>query len=146
MAKLARDIMTRDPACCSPRTTVDEVAKMMVDNDCGEIPVIDGSNQPIGVVTDRDIVCRLVADGKNPMGHTVEECMTRSVVTVPADAPIQEVLGTMESHQIRRVLVVDDGGCCAGIISQADIAKAGQPQQTAELVTEVSQSSRRASL
>ena len=64
MAKLARDVMTPDPACCTPNTTLDEVAKLMAQNDCGEIPVVDPGDQIIGVVTDRDIVCRVVAEGK----------------------------------------------------------------------------------
>jgi len=138
MAKLARDVMTRDPACCSHTTTLDEVARMMVQNDCGEIPVVDSSDRPIGVITDRDIVVRAVAEGKNPTGHTVESVMTRPVVTVRADAPIEEVVATMERHRIRRVPVVDDGGCCAGIIAQADIAAEAAPQKAAELVREVS--------
>jgi CBS domain-containing protein len=125
MTKVARDVMTRDPACCSPSTTLDQVAKLMVQNNCGEIPIVESSGQPIGVVTDRDIVCRIAAEGKNPIGHTAESCMSSPVVTVLADAPFDDVLLMMEGHQIRRVLVVDDGGCCAGIISQADIASVG---------------------
>jgi len=138
MAKLARDVMTRDPACCSHNATLDEVAKMMVQNDCGEIPIVDSSDRPIGVITDRDIVVRAVAEGKNPTGHTVESVMTRPVVTVRADAPIEEVVATMERHRIRRVPVVDDGGCCTGIIAQADIAVEAAPEKAAELVREVS--------
>src|ERR687887_736946 len=101
MAKVARDIMTPDPACCSPNTTLDQVAKMMVQNNCGEILIVDSSNHPIGVVTDRDIVCRVVADGKNPNGYTVESCMTTPVITVRADAPLNDVISAMETHQIR---------------------------------------------
>ena len=138
MAKLARDVMTPDPACCSPGTTLDQVAKMMVQNNCGEIPIVDHSNHVVGVVTDRDIVCRVVAEGKNPTGYTVDSCMTRDVVTVKADAPLTEVISVMEHHQIRRVPVVDAGGCCAGIIAQADVASVGSPQKTAELVSEIS--------
>jgi CBS domain-containing protein len=138
MTKYARDVMTPDPACCTPTTTLDQVARMMVQNDCGEIPVIDRDERPIGVVTDRDIVCRVVADGKNPMAHTVEECMSQPVVTVDANTPVQDVVATMERHQIRRVPVVDERGCCTGIISQADIAWTGQPREVAELVREVS--------
>ena len=67
MAKLARDVMTPNPVCCTPATTLDQVAQLMADNDCGEIPVIDTAERPIGVITDRDIVCRVVAEGKNPM-------------------------------------------------------------------------------
>jgi CBS domain-containing protein len=138
MTKRARDVMTTDPACCSPNTTLDQVAKMMVQNDCGEIPIVDTANRPIGVVTDRDIVCRVVAEGKNPSAHTAEQAMTRSVITVPTNARMDDVIGTMADHQIRRVLVVDDGGCCAGIIAQADIVFEAQPREAAEVVREVS--------
>jgi CBS domain-containing protein len=141
VSKLARDVMTPDPACCTPQTTLDQVAKMMVLNDCGEIPVVDASDHVIGVVTDRDIVCRVVAEGMNPMGHVAENYMSQPVVTVTADTPIEDVVTTMEKHQIRRVPVVDERGCCAGIISQADIAWAGPEHEVAELVREVSRDS-----
>jgi CBS domain-containing protein len=146
MAKLARDVMTQDPACCLPGTTLDQVAKMMVENNCGEIPIVDRSNHPIGVVTDRDIVCRVVAEGRNPTGQTADSCMTRPVVTVPTDAPLDEVIATMEDYQIRRVPVIDEGGCCAGIIAQADIAAVEPPRKTAELVSEISRDMGRPSL
>jgi CBS domain-containing protein len=145
MAKLARDVMTPDPACCSTSTTLDQVAKMMVQNNCGEIPVIDHADRPVGVVTDRDIVCRVVAEGKNPAAYTAESCMTPRVVTVRPDTPLDEVIATMADHQIRRVPVVDDRGCCSGIIAQADIATVGPPPKTAELVSEVSRDTRRTS-
>jgi CBS domain-containing protein len=138
MQTLARHFMTPDPACCRPHTTLDLVAKMMVQNDCGEIPVLDVTDRPIGVVTDRDIVCRVVAEGKNPMAYPAEICMSASVATVQADAPIEEVLSMMESRQVRRVPVVDEKGCCIGIISQADVASVGRTHQVAELVREVS--------
>lgn len=138
MAKLARDVMTADPACCSPETSLEQVAKMMVQNNCGEIPVIDTTDRPIGVVTDRDIVCRVVAEGKNPAAHTAQTCMSSDVVTVRADATLDEVIKTMEAHQVRRVPVVDERGCCSGIISQADIAMTESPRRTSELVSEIS--------
>src|SRR5580693_1195268 len=122
MQIFARDFMTADPACCSPNTGLDQVAKMMVQYDCGEIPVLDVMDRPIGVVTDRDIVCRVVAEGKNPMAYPAETCMSESVVTVRADAPIADVVSIMAHHQVRRVPVVDDKGCLIGIISQADVA------------------------
>ena len=145
MAKLARDVMTPDPVCCSPTATLDQVAQLMAANNCGEIPVIDTTDRPIGVITDRDIVCRVVAEGKNPGAHTVESCMTSSVVTVRADASIDEVVAMMEDHQIRRVPVVDDSGCLAGIISQADIAAVEPPNTTAALLWEVSRDTGRPS-
>jgi CBS domain-containing protein len=141
MAKLARDVMTPEPVCCTPNTTLDEVAKLMAHNDCGEIPVIDTADQPIGVITDRDIVCRVVAEGKNPSAYTVEHYMSQPVITVRADTPLDEVVATMEKHQIRRVPVVDDRGCCAGIIAQADLAWTENEHEVAELVREVSRES-----
>jgi len=138
MSRVARDVMTPDPACCTPTTTLDEVAKMMRQNNCGEIPVVDSTDRPVGVITDRDIVCRVVAEGKNPMAYTAETCMTESIVTVRPDTPLETVIATMEKHQIRRVPIVDERGSCIGIISQADIAWAGGTGQVAELVREVS--------
>ena len=143
MDRVARDVMTPNPACCTPTMTLDEVAKLMVHNDCGEIPVVDGSDQPVGVITDRDIVCRVVAEGKNPTAYTVEQFMSQPIVTVPADTPLDEVVATMEKHQIRRMPVVDDQGSCVGIISQADVAWTGGERQVAELVREVSRDTAR---
>jgi CBS domain-containing protein len=145
MAKLARDVMTPDPACCTPTTTLDEVAKLMARNDCGEIPVIDAADQLVGVVTDRDIVCRVVADGKNPMAYTAETCMSGPVVTVRDDASLDEVVAAMEKHQIRRVPVVDGRDSCVGIIAQADVSWAWTPKEVGELVREVSRDTGRES-
>src|SRR5436190_6025451 len=138
MTKTARDVMTTEPACCTPNTTLDQVAKMMVQNNCGEIPVVDVTDRPIGIVTDRDIVCRVVAAGRNPMAHTAETCMSQPVVTVEADDPVEQVVLTMEKHQIRRVPVVDERGCCAGIIAQADLAWTAGERDVAQLIREVS--------
>ena len=145
MSKTARDVMTPDPACCSPETTLDQVAKMMIQNNCGEIPIVDVNDQVVGVVTDRDIVCRVVAEGKNPIAHTAESCMSQPVVTVSPDDPLDEVVATMEKHQIRRVPVVDRRGWCAGIISQADVAWAEPLSEVGELVREVSRDTGRES-
>lgn len=144
MAKLARDVMTPKPACCTPTTTIDQVAKMMLQNDCGEIPVVDRDGIPIGVITDRDIVCRIVAEGRNPAANTVEQFMTQPIVTVREDTALDEVLSTMEKHQIRRVPVTDERGYCAGIIAQADVAWSEREDAVAELVREVSREARRA--
>jgi CBS domain-containing protein len=138
MAKLARDVMTTNPACCTPETPLDQVAKLMVQHDCGEIPVIDGAEQVVGVVTDRDIVTRVVARDKNPLAYSAESCMSDPAVTVRFDAALTEVFATMEKHQIRRVPVVDARGRCTGMISQADVAWAGKEDDVAELVREVS--------
>lgn len=138
MAKLARDLMTSGPACCTSEMTLDAVAKLMIAKDCGEIPVVDRSDRPIGVVTDRDIVCRIVADGKNPMAHSAGEAMSKPVITVRTSTPLDEIVATMEKHQIRRIPVIDDNGCLCGIISQADLARTAPEHDVAELVREVS--------
>jgi len=140
MAKLARDVMTPDPACCKANTTIDQVAMLMVQSDCGEIPVVDDTGRPIGVITDRDIVSRVVAQGKNPLEHMAADFMSKPVVTVRSDTPLNDVVTTMQGHQIRRVPVTDDRGCCTGIIAQADIAWTGGEHEVAELVREVSRS------
>jgi len=145
MAKLARDIMTPNPACCGPTATLDDVAKLMAHNDCGEIPVVDPADQIIGVITDRDIVCRVVAEGKNPMAYTADSCMSGAVVTVRGDATLQEVVAAMERAQVRRVPVVDERDTRIGIISQADESWTTSPQQIAKFVREVSRDTVRAS-
>jgi len=141
MSKLAKEIMTPSPQCCSAETLLNEVANLMVEADCGEIPVTDSSNRLVGVITDRDIVCRVVAKGKNPSGVTAGECMTQPAVVVKEDTTLDEVMNVMEKNQIRRVPVVDASGACCGIISQADVARCGNEKETGELVREVSKDS-----
>ena len=129
--------MTANPACCTADAGLQEVAKMMVDNDCGCIPVVkDG--EPVGTITDRDICCRTVAEGKNPLELTAADAMTPNVVSVTPDTTLDECCKVMEDHQIRRVLVVDNKGACCGIIAQADIAATAPPEEVGEVVQEVS--------
>jgi CBS domain-containing protein len=112
----------------------------MVLQDCGEIPVLGDieAGVPIGVVTDRDIVCRLLARGKNPLTHTAESCMSQPIITVPDEMLLTEVVSVMEKHQIRRVPVVNVRGQIVGMISQADVAWTESKKAVAELVREVS--------
>ncbi|MDC7808587.1 MAG: CBS domain-containing protein [Sphingobium sp. 66-54] len=139
----ARDVMTPEPACCSPADSVKDAAVLMVDNDCGEIPVVDQSGQLVGVVTDRDIACRCVAQGKSA-DTPVEEVMSSSLVTVSPDASIDECCKKMEDNQIRRLPVVDDQGKCCGIVSQADIALHVDKRETGDLVRKVSEETKEA--
>src|SRR5262249_12714639 len=88
LARLARDVMTADPVCCSPTTTLDQVARLMAQNDCGEIPILNENGRVVGVVTDRDIICRVVADGVNPRDFNAAYCMSEPVFTVAVDTPI----------------------------------------------------------
>ncbi|MES2904351.1 MAG: CBS domain-containing protein [Pseudomonadota bacterium] len=133
----ARDVMTPEPACCSPSASVKDVAALMVANDCGEIPVVDEAGRLVGVVTDRDIACRCVAEGKSS-DTPVDEVMSSSLVTVAPDTSIGECCKKMEDNQIRRLPVVDEEGRCCGIVSQADIALHASKDATGDLVREVS--------
>jgi CBS domain-containing protein len=136
-----KDVMTTDPACCISETALQEVAQMMVDHDCGEIPVVESkeTKRPIGVITDRDIVCRAIAKGLNPLDLTVADCMTTPCVTVTPDMSVGQCAGLMEDKKIRRVPVVDADGSCCGIVALADIALKGKTGVTAEVVKEVSE-------
>ena len=137
------DVMTRNPACCTPETGLREVAMMMVEHDCGQIPLVRSTDDPklLGVVTDRDIVSRLVARGRNPLEMQAETCMSQPVITVRTDASVEDCIRLMETHRIRRVPVVDGEGLMRGIVSQADIAQHAPHASTGELVKEVSQDS-----
>jgi CBS domain-containing protein len=139
--------MTSDPACCTPDSTLQRVAEMMVENDCGEIPVVENiaNMKPIGVITDRDITCRTVAKGLNPLTMTVGECMTTPCVTVTPDTSLTDCCRVMEENQIRRVPVVDPEGACCGIVALADIAAHAARSETAEVVKEISESGSSAS-
>ena len=135
-----REVMTADPVCCTADTPLTEVAKMMVECDCGAIPVVDSqdSKKPVGMITDRDITIRTVAEGRNPLDLTASDAMTVNVMTVTPETSIEECCNLMEDQQIRRVVVVDENGFCCGMIAQADIAINADSRKTAEVVQEVS--------
>lgn len=136
-----KEVMTADPACCISETSLQEVGKMMVDHDCGEIPVVENkqTRRPIGVITDRDIVCRAVAQGLNSLDLTVADCMSKPCVTVMPDMSVDECSRVMEENKIRRVPVVDADGSCCGIVALADIALHARKKVAAEVVKEVSE-------
>ncbi|MEP6568736.1 MAG: CBS domain-containing protein [Acidobacteriota bacterium] len=139
-----KEIMTADPACCSSDTPLAAIAKMMVDNDCGEIPVLE-NKIPIGVITDRDIVCRTVARNINPLESTAADCMTKPITTVTPDMSVEECGRIMEEKRIRRVPVVDASGACCGIVALADIAREARSNVAGQIVKEVSESTESAS-
>lgn len=134
-------VMSRNPACCTPATSLETVAKMMVENDCGEIPVVgdDKTMKPIGVITDRDIVCRAVARGLNPQQLTARECMSEPCVTVTPHMSIESCVDVMDQNRIRRVPVVNEDGCICGIVAIADLVRYARPAVTADVIKEVSE-------
>jgi CBS domain-containing protein len=138
------DIMTKNPAYCTPETDLQSAARKMCDLDCGEIPVVDDakSMMPVGVVTDRDITCRSVAKGLNPQELEVRDCMTSPAVTATIDASVEDCCEILARERIRRLPVVDGDGRLCGIVSQADIARRCGAKEAAEVLREVSLSSR----
>jgi CBS domain-containing protein len=134
------EIMTRNPVCCTPDAKLQEVALKMMEQDCGAIPIVDQPNgRPVGIVTDRDIVCQTVAEGKNPLQVTAKDVMSSPCVTVTAESSLEDCCGLLEGNQIRRLVVVDKQGKCCGIVAQADIARHAPESETGEVVKEVSQ-------
>lgn len=137
-----KEMMTRDPACGVPDSRLEEIARLMVQKDCGAIPIVQDreSKKPIGIVTDRDITCRTLANSKNPMELTANDVMTTVLFTLPPEATLEECCDVMEKNQVRRMIIVDDRGACVGIVAQADVARVAPENETAELVKDVSKS------
>ena len=142
-----QEIMTPNPACCTPDTPLLEVAQMFIDHDCGAIPVVESesSRRPVGIVTDRDIACRAIAAGKKGLSLTARDCMSTPCVVVVPEMSLAECCEIMEHSKVRRILVIDKAGNCCGIIAQADIALRGRERKAAKVVREISRPTRSAS-
>lgn len=119
----AQDIMTSDPACVTPETSLHDAAKLMKDRDVGMLPVVDsdGSSKLVGLITDRDITMRHVAAGHTSADCKVREAMTTKTTTCPKNADVIDVMKVMGDEQLRRIPVVDERSNLVGVISQADI-------------------------
>ena len=139
-----RDIMTANPAVCTKDTSLTDVARMMVENDCGALPVVDNMNnrRPVGIITDRDIVTRTLADGKDPFEMAAGDCMTAAVYSVRPDASGDDCAAVMKEHQVRRVLVTDEAGRVCGIVAQADIAVDRSNRKTGDVVEGISENAK----
>jgi CBS domain-containing protein len=136
----ARDIMTPDTECVSEDDTLVVAAQKMRDLDVGALPICGSDDRLKGMVTDRDIVVKCIADGGDPSSTTVSSLGESEVVTIGADDDIEEALRTMRDHQVRRLPVID-GHELVGMISQADIALAVSNEQAGEVVEEISEPS-----
>ncbi|WP_017927554.1 CBS domain-containing protein [Limimaricola hongkongensis] len=133
-----QDIMTSNPTCCGRDTTIQEAAKLMAEQSIGALPVLNDAGEPVGVVTDRDICCGAVAEGKS--GETaVSDVMSSDVLTTSAEEEVSSCCDKMEERQVRRAVVTDEAGKCCGMVAQADVAREAQGTETADLVQKVSQ-------
>jgi CBS domain-containing protein len=140
--KKCNEVMTKNPVCCLPSDTVAKAAELMKNKDIGSIPVIENeqTKKLVGIVTDRDLALKIVADKLDAKTTKVDEVMTRKVVTCHAEDDLQKALDAMAEHQLRRIPVVDNDNKILGIIAQADVAtRVDQPEKTAEMVKEISQ-------
>jgi CBS domain-containing protein len=119
-----REIMTADPACCTPEQTVRDAARLMREYDCGCAPVVDDlrTRRLVGVVTDRDLAVRALANGKGPK-TLIREVMSEQVGCCMPEDDVREVEAVMVERQVRRVPIVDGAGACVGIFTQADLAR-----------------------
>lgn len=132
-----QDVMTKNPTTCQESAPVVDAAKLMEREGVGSIPVCE-DGKLIGIVTDRDIALRVVASGRDPQATRIQDVMTRDPESVLAGEPIDRALEVMESHQVRRIPVIDAGGKLVGIIAQADIARLGDDHATGEVVEAIS--------
>lgn len=132
-----KELMTPNPAFCAPDAKLENVVKLMIEHNCGVIPICE-NDRIVGVVTDRDIACRGFLQGKNPLDIPVRDIMTKLIFTVAENDSIDAALNAMQEHHVRRLPVTRDGKL-AGIISMADLVSFIPTVKLASLVTAVSQ-------
>jgi len=118
-----KDVMTPNPECASERDSIQDVARIMKDRDTGVVPVVDGGKKIIGMITDRDIVVRGIAEGRDIANMRVNELMTKHVRSVKEDAPLEDALNVMTGAEVRRVAVVNGRDEIVGILSIGDISR-----------------------
>jgi CBS domain-containing protein len=133
-----RELMTVKPRTVKAGDSVVEAAKLMKGEDAGVAPIVDG-DRLVGIVTDRDIAIRVVAEGRDPQSTKVEEVASQNVVTVDPRQDLDEALRLMATHQLRRLPVVEEDGKLVGIVAQADVARHAGAKQTGEVVEQISE-------
>ncbi|MFO0898512.1 MAG: CBS domain-containing protein [Pirellulales bacterium] len=135
------EIMSTAVAWCTADSNLSEAARLMREHDCGAIPVVDDGvmRRPVGVITDRDIAVRVVAEGRNTAEVKVRDCMSTPVATAHRATSLCEVMHIMEDSKLRRMVIVDDDGRVCGMVAQADLAREAPQEQVGEVVREVSE-------
>ena len=137
------EVMTARPVCCEPEDSVSHAADMMRQHDVGSLPVVDSrdAGRLVGIVTDRDLVTKVVARNRPVDSATVKDAMTAGPATCREDDDVETAVSLMAERQVRRMPVVDGGGRLTGIIAQADVAtRIHRDQKTGELVEAISTS------
>jgi CBS domain-containing protein len=134
-----RNVMTQNPTSCDPAATPVEAAKVMASEDVGSVPVVKGGRL-VGIVTDRDLVVRVLAEGRDPNSTTVGEIASGDLETVSPDDDLDMALRKMASSKVRRLPVVE-GDQLVGIVAQADVARQGDDSETGQVVEQISRQS-----
>jgi CBS domain-containing protein len=139
-----RDMMTANPICCVPTDSAQRVARIMCDESVGSIPVVmdQESRRLVGVITDRDLCCSVVADGLDPKATPIEKFMTLNPITCREEENVETCEGLMQEHQIRRTPIVDAHDHLIGIVAQADLALRDRPERVSKTVAEISRSAK----
>lgn len=140
--KKCKDIMTKDLVTATSENTVVEVARLMKTEDIGPVLIVDNeqSRTLVGILTDRDIVLKVIAEGKDVNTTRVGEVMSKKLVTCRADDDVDIAMKAMAQYQLRRIPVVEENMRLVGIISQADLAtRVNEPEKTGEMVKEISE-------
>lgn len=137
MSKTARDVMTADAKCIGEDETVTDAARKLAEHGFGAMPICGNDDRLKGMLTDRDIVVKVLAQGKDPDTTTAGELGEGKPVTIGADDSVAEALRTMKEHAIRRLPVID-GHDLVGIVSIADLAKNIEDEETGDLIEAIS--------
>ncbi len=137
MPQSIREAMTSNPTTIEAGTTVAEAARTMKSEDVGSLPIVEGERL-VGVVTDRDLAIRVLAEGMSA-DTTVGEIASKDIVTVDPQQSIEEATRLMAEHQVRRLPVTEEDGKLVGILAQADVAQSGDDSLTGEVVQQISQ-------
>lgn len=138
MAKKISELMSPNPRAIEADKPVAHAARMMKDEDVGLAPIVEG-DRLVGTLTDRDIVTRVVAEGRDPQSVAVGDVASTSLVTIDPQQDLDEALQLMARNRVRRLPVVEQDGRLVGVVAQADIARQAKEEQTGALVEEISQ-------
>jgi len=138
---ICSEIMTKNPEFCLPTDSVLKAAQLMKSEDIGPIPIVEdkATKKLTGIVTDRDLALKVVAEARDPKNTPVEEVMTEDVVTCEENDDLDKAIKLMQDYQVRRIPVVDKNDHLLGIIAQADVAtRFGSSRTTGKIVEQVS--------
>jgi CBS domain-containing protein len=137
-----KEVMSPNPVCCVPGDTAQAVARIMCEHNIGSVPVVidQQSRELVGVITDRDLCCSIIAAGHDPKTTTVQKFVSLDPVTCRDAENLDKCERAMQEHQIRRIPIVDSENRVIGIVAQADLALKDKPEKVSKTLAEISRS------